>query len=76
MYDYLYLTMYCPLLLLSCVKVDLYSTDSYNGAHPRLKLRSMYAEDPDDCLIFQVRLALTKFCYLFTRLFVFYCLHC
>ncbi len=24
------------------------------GSHPRLKLRSMYAEDPDDCLIFQV----------------------
>lgn len=40
--------------LLTGYKVDLFSTDSYNGSHPRLKLRSMYAEDPEDCLIFQV----------------------
>lgn len=44
--------------LLTGYKVDLFSTDSYNGSHPRLKLRSMYAEHPDDCLIFQVSIYL------------------
>lgn len=34
-------------------KIDLYSVDSTDGVHPRLRLRSMYAEDPDDSLLFQ-----------------------
>jgi len=42
--------------LLTGYKIDLYSPDGTAGAaHPRLKLRSMYAEDPEDALLFQWR---------------------
>ena len=41
--------------LLTGYKIDLYSADASNGGHPRLRLRSMYAEDPDDSLLFQWR---------------------
>jgi len=39
--------------LLTGYKIDLYSADPSNGGHPRLRLRSMYAENPDDSLLFQ-----------------------
>ena len=39
--------------LLTGFKIDLYSADANNGSHPRLRLRSMYAEDPDDSIVFQ-----------------------
>jgi mitotic spindle assembly checkpoint protein MAD1 len=42
--------------LLTGYKIDLHSPDGTVGAaHPRLKLRSMYAEDPEDALLFQWR---------------------
>ena len=41
--------------LLTGYKVDLYSAEQSSGGHPRLRLRSMYAEDPDDSLLFQWR---------------------
>jgi mitotic spindle assembly checkpoint protein MAD1 len=40
--------------LLTGYKIDLYSASSNEGGHTRLRLRSMYAEDPDDSLVFQV----------------------
>jgi mitotic spindle assembly checkpoint protein MAD1 len=39
--------------LLTGYKVDLYAPDAATGGHARLRLRSMYAEDPDDSLLFQ-----------------------
>lgn len=39
--------------LLTGYKIDLYAAN--NGGYPRLRLRSMYAEDPDDSLLFQWR---------------------
>jgi hypothetical protein len=39
--------------LLTGYKIDLYAAT--NGGYPRLRLRSMYAEDPDDSLLFQWR---------------------
>jgi len=39
--------------LLFGYKVELYSADSVPGGHPQLKLKSLYAENPDDSLIFQ-----------------------
>jgi hypothetical protein len=35
-------------------QVDLISADGGGQLHPQLRLRSMYAEDPDDSLVFQV----------------------
>ncbi len=40
--------------LLTGYKIDLYSADS-TGGYPKLKLRSMYAENPEDALLFQWR---------------------
>jgi hypothetical protein len=34
--------------------VDLYAADGSPNSLPRLRLRSMYAEKPEDCLLFQV----------------------
>lgn len=41
--------------LLTGYKIDLYSADSSSGGYPKLKLRSMYAENPEDSLLFQWR---------------------
>lgn len=41
--------------LLTGFKIDLISSDVGSGGHPMLRLRSMYAEDPDDCLLFRWR---------------------
>ncbi len=41
--------------LLTGYKIDLYSADSSSGGYPKLKLRSMYAENPEDALLFQWR---------------------
>ena len=41
--------------LLTGYKIDLYSADAVSGGHPRLRLRSMYAENPEDSLLFQWR---------------------
>jgi mitotic spindle assembly checkpoint protein MAD1 len=41
--------------LLTGFKIDLISSDVGIGGHPMLRLRSMYAEDPDDCLLFRWR---------------------
>lgn len=35
--------------------MDLYAADGSPNSLPRLRLRSMYAEKPEDCLLFQVR---------------------
>jgi mitotic spindle assembly checkpoint protein MAD1 len=41
--------------LLTGYKMELYTEDPGNPSSlPRIRLRSMYAESPDDCLIFQV----------------------
>lgn len=39
--------------LLTGYKVDLYAPDASTGGQARLRLRSMYAENPDDSLLFQ-----------------------
>mmetsp|Transcript_31687 Transcript_31687/g.32280 ORF Transcript_31687/g.32280 Transcript_31687/m.32280 type:complete len:267 (+) Transcript_31687:245-1045(+) len=39
--------------LLTGYKVDLFTAESSSSSLPKLKLRSMYAEDPEDCLLFQ-----------------------
>lgn len=41
--------------LLTGYKVDLYNVDIANGGHRRLRLRSMFAESPEDDLLFQWR---------------------
>jgi len=42
--------------LLTGYKIDLFSADAGSSQTlPRLRLRSMYAEQPDDCLLFQMR---------------------
>lgn len=42
--------------LLTGYKIDLFSPDgTANNSYPRLKLRSMYAEDPEDDILFQWR---------------------
>lgn len=38
------------------VQVDLYAPDA-GSSLPRLRLRSMFAEKPEDCLMFQVNTA-------------------
>lgn len=40
--------------LLSTDQLDLYAADAASGGHARLRLRSMYADNPDDSLLFQV----------------------
>jgi mitotic spindle assembly checkpoint protein MAD1 len=41
--------------LLTGYKVDLYAADTTTGGHARLRLRSMYADNPEDSLLFQWR---------------------
>ena len=41
--------------LLTGFKIDLFSPDGAASSHPRLKLRSMYAEEAEDNLLFQWR---------------------
>ena len=41
--------------LLTGYKIDLFSPDGTANSYPRLKLRSMYAEDPEDAILFQWR---------------------
>mmetsp|Transcript_9713 Transcript_9713/g.16242 ORF Transcript_9713/g.16242 Transcript_9713/m.16242 type:complete len:209 (+) Transcript_9713:53-679(+) len=42
--------------LLTGFKIDLYAAEANNSdSLPRLRLRSMYAEKPEDCLMFQLR---------------------
>ena len=45
------------------IQIDLHAAESGSGGYPRLKLRSMYAEDPDDFLLFQVSGSRGKFLY-------------
>jgi hypothetical protein len=41
--------------LLTGYKVDLYAADTTTGGHARLRLRSMYADNPEDSLLLQWR---------------------
>jgi len=41
--------------LLTGYKVDLFTAEASSSDLPKLKVRSMYAETPDDCLLFQWR---------------------
>ena len=48
-----------------------YTADVGTSSMPRLRLRSMYAESSDDCLLFQVSCSMSLFPNVYICLYVF-----
>lgn len=60
-------SIYSVLLTLSAahiqqLQVDMFAADGSPNSLPRLRLRSMYAEKPEDNLLFQVQQCVTILC--------------
>ena len=53
--------------------MDLYAADT-PGGHSRLRLRSMYSDDPEDSLLFRVIAFILVFCILYFVFCIFFCM--